>query len=202
MLGTIAAEWLFNRCPRAPEGELTQTKAHLVQARALAERARQLELGPLLRLGRGEDRSGGREKQSLLACALEAVIGAVFVDGGMEAARSTVAPWLEAGAAEAIGAGDAKSDLQEVLQAQGLEPPVYRHVGREGPDHDPAFHVECWIEGRFAASASGRSKKAAERSAARRVLRDAEPTDRPAPPSRRGGRRAADGTEGTLLDGR
>ena len=170
MLGTIAAEWLFSRCPRAPEGELTQTKAHLVQARTLAERARQLELGPLLRLGRGEDRSGGREKQSLLACALEAVIGAVFVDGGLEAARAAVAPWLEAGAAEAIGAGDAKSHLQEVLQSQGLEPPVYRHVGREGPDHDPVFHVECRIGDRTAASASGRSKKEAERRAAALAL--------------------------------
>jgi len=95
---------------------------------------------------------------------------AVFVDGGLQAARRLVEPWIELEAAEAMDAPDAKSDLQESLQAQGLEPPSYRHVGRDGPDHDPVFHVECWVGGRAVAAASGHSKKEAERRAAARAL--------------------------------
>ena len=170
MLGLIAADFLFRNRPLAPEGDLSQVKARVVNAEALAQRARLLDLGSALRLGRGEERSGGRDKRSLLACALEAVIGAVFVDGGLEAARSVVEPWVESDAAEAADASDAKSRLQELLQGQSLDPPEYRHVSREGPDHDPLFHVECWIGDRVAASAYGRSKKVAERRAARRAL--------------------------------
>ncbi len=170
VLGLVAADRLYRSRPLAPEGELSLVKSHVVNDEALARRARRLDLGSTLRLGRGEERSGGRDKQSLLACALEAVIGAVFVDGGLEAARTLVEPWIESEATEAIDTPDAKSDLQELLQAQGLEPPVYRHVGREGPDHDPLFHVECLIDGETAANATGRSKKAAERRAAARAL--------------------------------
>lgn len=170
VLGLIAADRLFRCHPSVPEGVLSRTRSHLVSTEALARHARELDLGSALHLGRGEDQSGGREKRSLLADALEAVIGAVFVDGGLQAARDLVEPWLEAEAAEAMDALDAKSDLQESLQAQGLEPPDYRHVGREGPDHDPVFHVECRIGGRAAAAASGHSKKEAERRAAARAL--------------------------------
>lgn len=170
VLGLIAADWLYRSRPQAPEGELTLAKSQVVNDEALARRARELGLGSALRLGRGEERSGGRAKPSLLACALEAVIGAVFVDGGVEAARSLVEPWVESEAAQALDLPDAKSDLQERLQARGLPPPVYRHVGREGPDHAPVFHVECRIEDRVAAEASGRSKKAAESRAAAKAL--------------------------------
>ena len=176
VLGLIAADWLFRSRPLAPEGALSLTKAHIVSGAALARYARRLELGSALRLARGEDRSGGRDKRSVLADALEAVIGAVFVDGGLEAARAMVAPWIESEAAEAPGS-DAKSRLQELLQAQGLEAPVYRHVDRQGPDHNPTFRVECWIEGRAAASASGHSKQVAEVRAATRALAGIEPAD-------------------------
>ncbi len=169
MLGLIAANWLFNERPLEAEGALSRTKAFVVSDAALARYARRLALGPALRLGRGEERSGGRDKQSLLAGALEALIGAVFLDGGLRAARKMVEPWIAAEAAVAPGT-DTKSKLQEIVQAEHLEPPVYCHVGREGPDHDPVFHVECRIEDRVAASASGRSKKAAERRAAARAL--------------------------------
>ena len=81
------------------------------------------------------------------------MIGAVFVDGGLQAARDLVEPWIEAEAAETMDALDAKSDLQESLQGRGLDPPSYHHVGRDGPDHDPVFHVECWIGGRAVATA-------------------------------------------------
>lgn len=170
VLGLVVADRLFRRDPSAPEGVLSRTRSHVVSAEALARRARELDLGSALRLGHGEDQSGGREKPSLLADALEAVIGAVFVDGGLQAARELVEPWVEAEAAETMDALDAKSDLQESLQGRGLDPPSYRHVGRDGPDHDPLFHVECWIGGRAVAAASGHSKKVAERRAAARAL--------------------------------
>ena len=178
VLGLVVADRLFRGDPSAPEGVLSRTRSHVVSAEALARRARELDLGPALRLGHGEDHSGGREKPSLLADALEAVIGAVFVDGGLQAARDLVEQWIEAEAAETMDALDAKSDLQESLQSQGLEPPFYRHVGRDGPDHDPVFHVECWVGGRAVAAASGHSKKVAERRAAARALARMEKTDR------------------------
>ena len=177
VLGLIAADRLYRSRPAAPEGELSLVKSHVVSDEALARCARRLDLGATLRLGRGEERSGGRDKQSLLACALEAVIGAVYVDGGLLAARNVVEPWIDFEAAEALDLPDAKSDLQERLQACGLPPPVYRHVGREGPAHDPVFHVECWIADRAAATASGYSKKTAERRAAAKVLAELEPTE-------------------------
>jgi len=178
VLGLVVADRLFRGDPSAPEGVLSRTRSHVVSAEALARRARELDLGSALRLGHGEDHSGGREKPSLLADALEAVIGAVFVDGGLGAARELVEPWIEAEAAETMDAMDAKSDLQESLQSQGLEPPFYRHVGRDGPDHAPVFHVECWIAGRTVAAASGHSKKEAERRAAARALAAIERADR------------------------
>lgn len=178
VLGLVVADRLFRGDPSAPEGVLSRTRSHVVSAEALARRARELDLGSALRLGHGEDHSGGREKPSLLADALEAVIGAVFVDGGLGAARELVEPWIEAEATETMDALDAKSDLQESLQSQGLEPPFYRHVGRDGPDHAPVFHVECWIAGRTVATASGHSKKEAERRAAARALAAIERADR------------------------
>lgn len=179
VLGLVVANRLFRGDRSAPEGVLSRTRSHVVSSEALARRARELDLGPALRLGHGEDQSGGREKPSLLADALEAVIGAVFVDGGLQAARDLVEPWIEAEAAETMDALDAKSDLQESLQSQGLEPPFYRHVGRDGPDHDPVFHVECWIGGRAVTMASGHSKKEAERRAAARALAGLKPGPSP-----------------------
>lgn len=170
VLGLVVADRLFRGDPSAPEGVLSRTRSHVVSAEALARRARELDLGPALHLGHGEEQSGGREKPSLLADALEAVIGAVFVDGGLGAARDLVEPWIAAETVETMDALDAKSDLQESLQGQGLDPPSYRHVGRDGPDHDPVFHVECWIGGRAVARASGHSKKEAEQKAAARAL--------------------------------
>ncbi len=170
VLGLIAADRLYRSRPAAPEGELSLVKSHVVNDEALARCARRLDLGLTLRLGRGEERSGGRDKQSLLACALEAVIGAMFLDGGLQAARSVIEPWVDFEAAETLDLPDAKSDLQERLQARGLTPPVYRHVDRKGPDHDPVFHVECLVDGEIAAKAVGRSKKVAERRAAARAL--------------------------------
>ena len=179
VLGMAVASWLYRSCPSAPEGDLSRARSRVVSAEGLARRAREFDLGSALRLGHGEEQSGGRRKQSLLACALEAVIGAAFLDGGLDAARRLVEPWIEVEAAEAMRAQDAKSDLQELLQGRGQEVPDYRHVAREGPDHDPVFHVECRVADDLVVEASGRSKKEAERRAAALALAEFEPARDP-----------------------
>jgi ribonuclease-3 len=168
----IAAGWLYRRYPQATEGELSQLKGHLVSEPVLAAAAEGLDLGRALRLGVGEERSGGRQKASLLADALEAVVGALYLDGGLPAAEQFVESLLEeAGTApDDLEALDAKSRLQEALQARGEGPPRYAHVGAEGPDHQRTFTVECWIGPILAAVASGPTKKAAEQRAAAAAL--------------------------------
>ena len=172
VLGLLAGEWLYRRLPAA-EGELSKRKSYLVSEPVLAEHARSLGLGPLLRLGVGEERSGGRDKPSLLADALEAMIGAVYLDGGLEAARRLVEPLLERGAVEyQLGADrrDAKTALQERLQAAGGALPEYRLAGSSGPDHEKLFAVECWADGRCIGHGAGSSKKRAEQEAAADAL--------------------------------
>ena len=172
VLGLLAGEWLYRRLP-ADEGELSKRKSFLVSEPVLAEHARALGLGPLLRLGVGEERSGGRDKPSLLADALEAVIGAVYLDGGLEAARRLVEPLLERSAAEyqrGAARRDAKTALQERLQAEGAALPEYRLAGSSGPDHEKQFVVECWAAGRCIGRGQGSSKKRAEQDAAADAL--------------------------------
>ena len=173
VLGALAAEWLYGQLAEDDEGELSKVKSYLVSEPVLAAFALELELGPLLRLGVGEERSGGRAKPSLLADALEALIGALYLDGGLDRTRSFVAPLLRAGL-EAWNGGaaqrDAKTALQERLQAAGGEPPEYRLVGTSGPDHQKRFVVECWAEGRLLGRGEGSSKKRAEQAAATAAL--------------------------------
>jgi ribonuclease-3 len=173
VLGATAAEWLYRCYPELPEGDLSQLKGWLVSGPVLAGHARRLGLGDLLRLGVGEERSGGRDKDSLLADALEAVLGAVFLDGGFAAARRAVETLLVEAAAERPGdplRADAKTRLQELAQARGWSLPEYRLVGEEGPEHEKTFTVECRLEPGAAATAAGPSKKAAEQRAAAAVL--------------------------------
>jgi ribonuclease-3 len=174
VLGLATAEWLFERYPEEPEGHLSKLKSSLVSARSLARFARHLELGPVLLLGIGEERSGGRTKRSLLADSMEAVFGAVYLDGGMKAARKVIGALLEGvtGSEEAPVPTDAKTELQELTQAQGWELPEYQLVREEGPDHDKRFTVECRIQGRLAGTGEGRSKKIAEQVAAAVALED------------------------------
>jgi len=177
VLGALAAEWLYQQLAADDEGELSKVKSYLVSESVLAAFAQELELGPLLRLGVGEERSGGRAKPSLLADALEALIGALYLDGGLELTRSFVAPLLRAGLdAWKSGAAqrDAKTALQERLQAAGGEPPEYRLAGTSGPDHQKRFVVECWSEGRLLGTGEGSSKKRAEQAAATAALAAAE----------------------------
>jgi len=171
VLGLVTAEWLYSRHPELPEGELSKLKAQLVSRDALARHARELELGAALKIGVGEDRSGGRHKSSLLADSLEAVFGALYLDGGLEMARKAILTMLE-GAFKSVelAGSDAKTQLQEVSQALGWDLPEYRLAGSSGPDHDKTFVVECWLAGDLAGRGEGPSKKLAEQRAAADAL--------------------------------
>ena len=173
VLGLLSAEWLFRRFPDLPEGDLAKLKSTLVSAGALAGYGRALGLGAHLVLGQGEERSGGRDKTSLLADSLEAVMAAVYLDGGLRAARKVVDGFLRA-ATEGLdlAASDAKSELQERIQAGGHEAPTYRVIAESGPDHAKVFTVEVLIGGEVAGRGTGRSKKAAELDAALGALRE------------------------------
>lgn len=173
VLGLVAAEWLYLSHPDLPEGKLSKQMSYLVSEPVLAAFAFELDLGRELRLGVGEERSGGRTKASLLADAMEAVLGAVYLDGGLEPARRLAVQLLEAGNRRRDGLilADAKTELQELTQAEGRPLPRYEHVAAEGPDHEKLFRVECWLEGEHLSSASGRSKKVAEQEAAVEALR-------------------------------
>ncbi len=172
VLGLVTAEWLYQRNPTLPEGQLSKLKAQLVSRSTLAPHAERLELGKELELGVGEERSGGRTKASLLANSLEAVFGAMFLDGGLDPARTAIEAMLET--ASTSGASllsvDAKTRLQEVSQANGGELPEYRLIGQSGPDHDRVYEVECWMAGQLAGNGTGSSKKAAEQRAAADAL--------------------------------
>ena len=167
VLGLIAAEELFLEHPDLPEGELSKRKAFLVSREVLARRGEELGLGEVLRLGVGEERSGGREKASLLADAVEAVLGAVYLDGGLEAARRTIGGLFAGGVARPGGGPtDAKTRLQEAVQGRGWPLPEYRLVDQHGPDHAKRFTVEVLLRGEPAGRGHGRSKKGAEQEAA------------------------------------
>ena len=173
VLGLLMAELLMGTHPDAPEGRLSRARSVLVSEPSLARVARRVGLGEFLRLGRGEERGGGRTKPSLLADALEAIIAAVYLDGGIGAARALVESLfqeeLESFQGELPGA-DAKSRLQEMLQRSHLPPPEYRVVGREGPDHAARFEVALLFGEKVMARGWGGSKKQAEKDAAGRLL--------------------------------
>ena len=171
VVGLITAEWLYRRHPDLAEGDLSKLKGYVVSEPVLARQAEMLGLGEILRLGVGEERSGGRRKRSLLADTLEAVLGAVFLDGGLAAARRVFLPFLEqASGAPESDLHDAKTELQELVQGEGGGLPEYRHISEEGPDHRKRFHVECWVSGRRAGAGEGGTKKEAEQRAARAAV--------------------------------
>ncbi|MDA8017309.1 MAG: ribonuclease III [Thermoanaerobaculia bacterium] len=172
VLGLVTSQWLFLRYPDRSEGRLAKLKSYLVSAPVLADYARAVELGPMLRLGVGEERSGGRDKRSILADAVEALFGAVYLDGGFDAARSLIEHVLERGleARGRIAPADSKTHLQELLQGEGRGLPTYRLVETSGPDHSKTFRVECILDGEVLGSAAGRSKKSAEQQAAAQAL--------------------------------
>jgi ribonuclease III len=174
VLGFVTAELLFHRHPDRDEGEKSKMKAALVSTPALARQARRLGLGEHLLLGRGEEKTGGRLKRALLADGYEALIAAIYLDGGMEAARAFILREFEpllGDVASAVTIGDDhKSALQEALQGRGDPLPEYVVTAEEGPAHRRLFKVEVRVRGVVLAEAEGRTKKDAEREAARQAL--------------------------------
>ena len=172
LLGCVIAEALYRRYPQLSEGKLTRLRASLVRADALAELARELELAPLVRLGEGELAAAAEPRPSILADAVEALFGAVLVDGGYDAARGAVlaafAPRLERLDPEGA-AKDPKTELQEKLQAAHRPLPVYRLVSVQGAAHRQSFEVEC-SAGEASARGTGSSRQRAEQEAARALL--------------------------------
>lgn len=173
VLGLVIADHLFFLQGEMPEGDLAMARAAVVSTEALAEVATGLSLGEALRLGKGEDTTGGRAKRSILADAMEAVIGAVFVDAGLEAARVLVLPVVAerlAGAVAGPGEADHKTRLQEVSARHFGQVPRYE-VSGTGPDHDRRFTAVVRIDGTERGCGTGRSKKEAEQAAAREAWR-------------------------------
>jgi ribonuclease-3 len=173
VLGFVVADLLYREFPQFQEGQKSKAKAALVSTAALAELGLRLGLGAYLLLGRGEEKTGGRQKQALLADGCEAVIAAVYLDGGIEAARDFILSEL----AEEIEhvrspdfLRDFKSALQERLQAAGRPLPDYEVTAEHGPDHDKRFHVTVLVQGEVLADSEGRTKKEAEQAAARKAL--------------------------------
>src|SRR5215469_1434060 len=171
VLGLVVSDMLFRTFPRADEGELSRRLADLVRKEACADVAQSIELGAAIRLGASESNAGGRSRIAILADVCEALIGAVFVDGGYEAAAALITRlWEQRMRAPKRPLRDAKTMLQEWAQAQGLPTPAYREIERRGPDHDPEFRVMVELPDRPPAEGIGRSKRAAEQAAAAAML--------------------------------
>jgi len=174
LLGFVVADMLFRDFPEYDEGQKSKTKAAVVSTSTLARQAEGLNLGEHLLLGRGEEKTGGRHKQALLADGYEALIAAIYLDGGIEHARAFIARQFTPLLDEARRAGDAghdfKSALQELLQSREMPLPEYRLVAAFGPDHRKQFEIEVVVRGEPLASATGSSKKDAEQEAARAAL--------------------------------
>ena len=178
VLGLVLAEALLQADTGASEGQLAPRFNALVRKETCAEVAREIGLGDVLRLGRSEMLSGGRRKEALLGDALEAVIAAVHLDAGFEAARRVILRlWGERIGHVAADARDAKTALQEWAQARGQQPPVYSETHRSGPDHAPHFTVEVRLETGQAEAAQAGSKRQAEQAAARALLERMEKLD-------------------------
>ncbi|HEY6028699.1 MAG TPA: ribonuclease III [Pseudolabrys sp.] len=171
VLGLVISDMLFRAFPRANEGELSRRLADLVRKETCAEVARAIDIGPALSLGSSESQAGGRLRATILADACEALIGAVFIDGGYPAAEAFVARfWKERMLKPIRPLRDPKTMLQEWAQARGLPTPAYRELARTGPHHNPKFRVAVELPDRPPAEGLGSSKRAAEQAAAAEML--------------------------------
>jgi ribonuclease III len=168
-LGLLITEALFDRFPDLDESKLSPLRSSIVSTRALAAIARELELGQYLRIGKGEEATGGRDKNSLLADSLEALVGAIYIEHGFTRTSEAVLRWCESAltAASAEGATlDGKTALQELASARGLTPPEYE-VTQSGPDHDKSFSAVAVLSGERFPAGDGKSKREAEQIAAK-----------------------------------
>lgn len=170
VLGFIAAEFLFGSNKTVDEGKLTRMRAYAVREETLFEYAEEIELGRFLLLGKGEDLSGGRNRPSVVSDAFEALIAAIYLDGGMDAAKAFVVPFIEKAEEETPIVKDYKSALQEVLQQNPSEKFEYVLVGETGPDHNKRFVVEVHMNSNVIGRGEGTSKKRAEQQAAKDAL--------------------------------
>jgi ribonuclease-3 len=174
VLDLLASEYLVEKFPEWSEGQLSKSRARLVNAQALELAARRVRLGEHLRLGRGEEKTGGREKPALLADAFEAVVAAIYLDAGLSGAkemlRRTLFELVSEEGSSPLFETDRKSALQEFLQGRGKQPAEYRLAAESGPDHQKTFQVEVWAEGSCLASGQGSTKKEAEQRAAGAAL--------------------------------
>ena len=170
VLGMPTADYLYRTHPDLPEGDLTRTRAALVCEGSLVEVAQQLELGTYLKLGKGEDAGGGRERPSIVADAVEAVLAAVYLDGGIGSARKIIQRFILDREEEKSGSRDYKTALQELVQRESGQVLAYRLVGSTGPDHAKRFQVEVELNGAPVGAGEGRSKKEAEQMAAKAAI--------------------------------
>ncbi|RMF47880.1 MAG: ribonuclease III [Anaerolineae bacterium] len=173
ILDFVVGAWLYHHLPEMPEGRLTSLRAALVRNTQLAEFARQLNLGQALRLGHGEAESGGRTRYNVLGSAFEALIGALYLDQGLEAVQTFVEPLLSEGVRLVLAENrdrDPKSLFQEHMQANGLGTPTYRIVDISGPDHERQYTVQALVNDTVYGEGTGPSKQAASKAAARDAL--------------------------------
>ncbi len=175
ILGMVVADHLYRNHPDLPEGELTRARAALVCEESLVEVARELNLGEYLRLGKGEEAGGGRNRPSIRADAVEAVLAAVYLDGGIGSARKIIQKYiLSREVAGLTKPHDYKTALQELVQRESGQVLQYRLTGEEGPDHDKRFFMEVTLNGKSVGSGTGRSKKEAEQMAAQAAIKALE----------------------------
>ena len=170
VLGMVVADYLYRTHPDLPEGDLTRTRAALVCEESLAEVAQVLELGAYLKLGKGEEAGGGRTRPSITADAVEAVLAAVYLDGGIGSARKIIRRFILDREAEKSASRDYKTALQELVQRESGQVLRYCLVGSSGPDHAKTFTVQVDLNGRAVGRGEGRSKKEAEQMAARAAI--------------------------------
>lgn len=166
VLELVTSEFLYLNYPKMPEGEATRKRASMVCEQTLALCAKEIDLGSYLYLGKGEDHTGGRERASVISDALEALIGAIYLDGGFTSAKEFVERFILNGIEEKQLFFDSKTIFQEMMQSITTEPIHYKMVGEEGPDHCKTFTVELFVGDQSAGIGSGKSKKAAEQAAA------------------------------------
>ena len=172
VLEIISSEFLYKEYPDKPEGELTKLRASIVCEPTLALCTKDIALGEYLLLGKGEDQTGGRGRKSILSDALEAVIGAIYLDGGFANAKEFIHKYILTDIEHKQLFYDSKTILQEIVQEKGTQPVEYVLIAEEGPDHNKSFTVEARVNGRLMGTGTGHTKKAAEQAAAYQAIRE------------------------------
>lgn len=170
VLGVITADYFYHNHNHMPEGEMTRKRAACACEKSLHGFAKEINLGKFILLGKGEERTGGRNRPSILADAFEAVIGAIYLDGGLESAKDFVLVFVEKAAKQQMNFKDYKTELQEIIQKNPDEHLTYVLVGESGPDHDKRFEVEVRLNSNIIGCGKGKSKKIAEQQAAKQAL--------------------------------